>query len=66
MLFLVGREGGVEVLFVFGTGACGGGGMVVLVRLVLSRLVDLSSLLEGVVVGLPVDFRVWWEGEDAL
>ena len=34
--------------------------------LVLACLVDLAALLQGGVVRLPLDFRVWWECEDAL
>jgi hypothetical protein len=46
--------------------AGGGGGMVVLVRLVLSCFVDLAALLEARVVRLPFELSVWRKGEDAL
>ena len=36
-----------------------------LVRLVLSRFVDLAALLERGIMGFPFDFRVWWEGKNA-
>lgn len=40
--------------------------MVVLVRLVLSSIVDGGSLLDARIVALPFDFGIWREGEKTL